>query len=274
MNTDARRHLAQSLRAAAMTLASTPYDPDNAEHRKEFADKLKGRLESSGFKLAEKRSRGEEDAYVFTHRKDPGLSIKVLTSSAGGQMREKGADAIRVLMLYTQQRHGEKKTIPIVPPTPASMKARGKDGKMGWVSIIKRMPGTPIDKLVDRVIERARYAYKIVNELERCSSCSAPMAFKKMTNKDPVKRYCAELCWTNKKSGSTLKASIPLPPGTTEEQQITALEALADRYGKRRDANDAVSYAAKVLAKKWPPLVRGAKAFAIAEWARGFAKLR
>ena len=188
-------------------------------------------------------------------------------------MRDKNTDAIRVMMFYQQRRHGDNKVIPIVPPTPPQMKARGKDAKRGYTSVIKRMPGTPIDKMVERVVERARYAYQIVNELERCRSCTAPMAFKKMKGNDPVKRYCAELCWTNKKSGSTLKASMPLPRGTTDEQQHAAVEALTESYQKNRNSNEAVSHAARVLTKMWPPLVRGAKAFAIAEWARGQARI-
>lgn len=191
-------NVAATLRAAASLLSATPYDPHNPEHRAEFATKLKHRLESAGFKLEDKRSRGEEDIYTFQHRKDPGLIVKVMTSSAGGKMREKAADAIRVMMFYQQRRHGDKKVIPIVPPTPPQMKAIGRDPKMGYAPIIKRMPGTPIDKLVERVVSRAREAYIIVNELERCNQCTAPMAFKKMKKGDPIKRYCAELCWTAK----------------------------------------------------------------------------
>ena len=95
-----------------------------------------------------------------------------------------------------------------------------------------------------------------------------------MAKGDPIKRYCAELCWTNKqKSGSTLKASMPLPVGVTDEQQTAVLNALAIGLQKTSNANAAVSFTAVTLAKMWPTLVRSNKAASIAEWARGQAGL-
>lgn len=161
--------------AAAALLGSTKlYDPSNPSDRKELATQIKARLESAGFKL-DPSSRGE-DVYLFQHRKDPGLHIKIYTSIYGGAARAKAADAIRVVMLYQQQRSEEKKVIP-----------------MGKMPIVKRSPKSTVETLVERVVDRAREAYKAINSVDRCSACQAPRATSKAG-----KKYCAELCWTHK----------------------------------------------------------------------------
>ena len=78
--------------------------------------------------------------------------------------------------LYQQQRADEKRIVP-----------------MGKMPIVKRSPKSTIETLVERVVSRARDAYKEVNNVERCSACQAPRATSKAG-----KGYCAELCWKNK----------------------------------------------------------------------------
>jgi hypothetical protein len=163
--------------AAAVLLGSTKlYDPSDPSDRMELARQLKQRLEAAGFKL-DPSGRGEEDVYEFIHRKDPGLKIKVYTSIYKGSTRAKAADAIRVVMLYQQQRTAEKKVVP-----------------MGKMPIVKRSPKSTIETLVERVVDRARDAYKEINNVERCTKCQAPRATSKAG-----KKYCAELCWLDHK---------------------------------------------------------------------------
>ena len=168
-----RNSVSSTLRAAAASLhGGKTYDPEDPSDRRELADRLKKRLEAAGFKLDTSRNSGE-DVYVFQHRKDPGLFLKLYTSVYRGTTRAKAQDAIRVTMLYQQQRTKEKTVIPL--------------GKM---PIVKRSPKSTIDQIVERVVDRARDAYKKINDVERCTKCQAPMAVSKLG-----KKYCAELCW-------------------------------------------------------------------------------
>lgn len=160
--------------AAALLGSAGPYNPDDPSDRMELAAQLKKRLEAAGFKLDP--GRNGEDVYVFQHRKDPGLHIKIYTSIYRGATRAKAKDAIRVVMLYQQQRNAEKKVIP-----------------MGKMPIVKRSTKSTIETIVERVVDRAREAYKTVNSVDRCKKCSAPMATSKAG-----KPYCAEVCWLDK----------------------------------------------------------------------------
>ena len=158
--------------AEAHLISANLYDPSDPEDRALLARTIERDLKKAGFKL-DPNSRGSEDVYIFRHRKDPGLYLKVYTSIAGGQVRAKAADAIRVIMLYDQQRNEDPKTIPI--------------GKM---PIIKRSPKSTIEQLAARVMDRARDGYTKMNKIDRCSKCRAPMALSKAK-----KPYCAETCW-------------------------------------------------------------------------------
>lgn len=151
--------------------ANELYDPSSLAHRKELAQRITEGLTKAGFKKDD-NARGE-DVFIFTHRKDPGLKLKVYTSIKNGQVRSKDADAIRVVMIYEQQRSKDRKVVPI--------------GKM---PIVKRSPKSTVDQLVKRVIDRARDGYVQMNKVKRCNKCKAPMA-KSKAKKD----YCAETCW-------------------------------------------------------------------------------
>ncbi len=157
--------------ARQLIQASELYDPYNIEHRKALAQGIEQGLKKAGFKKLENQ-RGE-DVYTFTHRKDPGLHLKVFTSIKDGQVRVKDADAIRVVMLYQQQRNKEKRVIPI--------------GKM---PIVKRSPKSTVETLVKRVIDRARDGYVKMNKVDRCEKCRAPKATAKSKQ-----QHCAERCW-------------------------------------------------------------------------------
>jgi putative addiction module killer protein len=180
--------------------AGTAYDPENPAHRTELAQKLTQKLGEIGFKLSGDRTRdpgreyggfkGKEDVYVFQHRKDPGLEVQVFTSvTAGGSVRAKGADAIRVCLVYKNKAKQQGTE---------SEEARQYD--LGSACRVYRTG--EIDNIVERTVERAREMYKAANLVERCQDCSSPMATSKQG-----KKFCSEVCWT-KRPGYKPKASV------------------------------------------------------------------
>lgn len=180
--------------------AGTAYDPENPAHRTELAQKLTQKLGEIGFKLSGDRTRdpgreyggfkGKEDVYVFQHRKDPGLEVQVFTSvTAGGSVRAKGADAIRVCLIYKNKAKQQGTE---------SEEARQYD--LGSACRVYRTG--EIDNIVERTVERAREMYKAANLVERCQDCSSPMATSKQG-----KKFCSEVCWT-KRPGYKPKASV------------------------------------------------------------------
>jgi len=171
--------------------AATKYNADDATSRTELATKLKERLGEAGFKLSEDRTRdpgrtysgfkGREEVFVFQHRKDPGLEVQVFTSIvSGGEVRSKGADAIRVCLVYKNKAKQEK-----------ADHAEAKQYDLGSECRVNRTGN--IDDIVDRTVERARDAYKRANDVDRCRDCSAPMALSKQG-----KHFCSEVCWTKR----------------------------------------------------------------------------
>jgi len=146
------------------------YDPEDRASRQELASLVTDRLKGAGFKLLPSHG---EDVYQFQHRKDPGLRVLVYTSIWNGEMRLKAKDAIRVVVLYDQKRNREKKTVPLHS-----------------LPIVKRSPKSTVQELVERVVDRARDAYRFANEVDRCHKCTAPIAISKAG-----KPYCAEICW-------------------------------------------------------------------------------
>ena len=187
--------------------AGTVYDPENPAHRIELAKKLTQKLGELGFKLSGDRTRdpgreyggvkGKEDVYVFQHRKDPGLEVQVFTSvTADGSVRAKGADAIRVCLIYKNKAKQQGTE---------SEEARQYD--LGSACRVHRTG--EIDNIVERTVERAREMYMAANLVERCQGCSSPMATSKQG-----KKYCGEVCWTKrpgyKPKASVVDAAVPL----------------------------------------------------------------
>ena len=187
--------------------AGTIYDPENAAHRKELGDKMTEKLGAIGFTLSGDRTldpgryygggfKGKEQVYVFKHRKDPGLEVQVFTSVLeSGSVRGKGADAIRVCLIYKNKAKQQN---------PESEEARQYD--LGSGCRVYRTGD--IDDIVGRTVERAREMYKLANAVERCNACQAPMATSKQG-----KKFCSEVCWTKR-------------PGYTK---ASAIEASADK---------------------------------------------
>ena len=216
-----RKAVARTLRATAARLdgclvlsAGVKYDPENPAHREELANKMKAKLGAAGFKLSTDRTldpgrqygggwKGKEEVWVFQHRKDPGLEVQVFTSiTQGGSVRSKGADAIRVCLIYKNK---AKQTGTENP------EARQYD--LGSECRVHRTGD--IDDIVERTVERARDAYKRANEVERCGKCSAPMAMSKAG-----KAFCSEVCWLPKKPGGGVGGSIS---GSVSGRSVLAL---------------------------------------------------
>lgn len=190
-----------------MLSAGVKYDPENPAHRKELADKMKEKLSAAGFKLSTDRTRdpgrrygqsgwkGKEEVWVFNHRKDPGLEVQVFTSiTDGGSVRSKGADAIRVCLVYKNKAKQQN---------PESEEAR----QYGLGSECRVHRTGDIDDIIERTVERARDAYKRANEVERCRHCGAPMATSKAG-----KKFCSEVCWTKKPGAAPAPAAQPGAP--------------------------------------------------------------
>jgi hypothetical protein len=194
MDALARVQIAKSLIVAARALerrmgmvfaSGEKYDGDNPEHRRALGQKLTEKLGEKGFKLSTERTRdhsrygGQEQVWVFNHRKDPGLEIRVFTSvTPSGQARETGADAIRVCLSYKNKAK---------QANPDSTEAREYD--LGGSCRVFRTGN--IDDIVERTVDRAREAYIKANEVARCPKCKAPMAISQRTNKP----FCSETCW-------------------------------------------------------------------------------
>ncbi len=198
--------------------AGTIYDPENPAHRKELGDKLTEKLGAIGFRLSDDRTRdpgrkyggfkGKEQVYVFKHRKDPGLEVQVFTSVLdSGSVRGKGADAIRVCLVYKNKAKQEN---------PEG--AEAKQFELGSGCRVYRTGD--IDDIVSRTVDRAREMYVEANKVDRCQYCQAPMALSKQG-----KKFCSEVCWT-KRPGYTPKAS--------------ALEAAADKPVARSRARSLI----------------------------------
>lgn len=163
------------------------FDPSSAAHRAALAAALRERLTAAGFHRTAERTRdpgrvyssgftGREEVYDLTHRKDPGLTVRVFSSIVGEGVRGRGADAIRVALVY---RNLDKR--------------RDPDAEGGRVYTLEDETrvfrvGT-IEAIVDRVIERCREAYQAANLVERCR-CGAVIATSRQN-----KRFCAETCW-------------------------------------------------------------------------------
>ena len=202
----AKLGISGSVRAGLMLSAGMKYDPENQAHRQELADKMKEKLGAAGFKLSTDRTRdpgrqygggfkGKEEVWVFQHRKDPGLEVQVFTSiTSGGEVRSKGADAIRVCLVYKNK---AKQT--------GTENPDAKQYDLGSECRVHRTGD--IDDIVERTVERARESYKKANEVERCRDCQAPMATSKAG-----KRFCSEVCWT-KKPGYQPKTSASSKAG-------------------------------------------------------------
>lgn len=190
-----REEVIHTLRAAAHALLQgMAYDPDSSAQRAELGEQLKSKLGALGFVPSERRSRdrrrgGRELILVFRHRKDPGLVVNVYTSiSDSGSVRSKGADAIRICTEYEtkalreDQEEGAFSTSKLVFQRPL--------GKDELAACMVQRRGASISDIVDRVVERARSAYRALNLVKRCRRCQAPVALSKQK-----KEYCTETCW-------------------------------------------------------------------------------
>ena len=198
MNENDRSQISHALRAAAKVL-SMAYNPADPRERKELADKLSRKLGEIGFVKSKSRTRdnsrkyrgeGTELILTFHHRRDPGLTINIFTSisNESGAVRGLGADAIRICTEYQTKAHRAEGG-PVVKNL--VFKRELKKNEIAKCTVQRY--GASVDAIVDRVVERARSAYRALNIVKRCNQCSAPMALSKRG-----KEYCAETCWIKK----------------------------------------------------------------------------
>jgi hypothetical protein len=146
------------------------YNPKSPADRKALAEKLEALFARSKFVKVSDGS--TEDVYEFAIPQIRGARIVVFSSIFNGAVRDLGADAIRVAVLY-----------------------RRKDGKDQSLSSETRVHRTgEINKIVARTYERMRSSYVALkdrhNNAMRCHSCGAPLFTSSKGNE-----VCAETCW-------------------------------------------------------------------------------
>lgn len=98
----------------------------------------------------------------------PDLRIMVYTTIVGESVRPVGADAIRVAVVYRRRDGGDQ-----------GVRKETRVHRTGETL-----------KIVDRMVERARSAWKVARTVERCTQCGAPLFTSKKGN-----RVCIEFCW-------------------------------------------------------------------------------
>lgn len=147
--------------------------------RKNLAREIAKTLESAGFTLIPSKvyvgthhGRVHEDAYVRAI--DEKRRVIVYTSISGGQIRPRGADAIRIL---SQRIGGDtERTAILVSETRVN-----RVGK--------------VEAICHRMLTRMRVVWGDTKALGDCPFCNAPMAKPKDKSKKP---YCAMRCWLRK----------------------------------------------------------------------------
>lgn len=111
---------------------------------------IRERVAAAGFRLLPGSSR-EEEVYERPHDKDDRYVIRVYTSILRGadEARDCGADAIRVVALFVDGKFNyPPKTVPI------------------FKAVRVHRTGS-VEKVLDRMIERAREAYMVCNQHRR-----------------------------------------------------------------------------------------------------------
>jgi hypothetical protein len=154
------------------------YDPTHPIDRQVLAREIEIALLKAGFIEewhgdAEGRDRDpgdwtKERTFYRGVEDVPDLRIVVYTTIVGDTVRLAGKDAIRVAVLY-----------------------RRKDGAEQGVSRETRVNRTGETlKIVERMVERARGAWKTARTVDRCPRCGAPTFKSKKGN-----TVCIELCF-------------------------------------------------------------------------------
>ena len=145
------------------------YNPADATDRRALATSMEAMLAKAKFAKLPATSPGAEDVYEFDcAARAPGCRIRVFTSIVNGEVREVGADAIRVAGVY-----------------------KTKDGKFRDLAKGPRINRTgEVEAISQRALERMRSALKTCMSCQRCPKCNAPMFKSKKKN-----MVCADVCW-------------------------------------------------------------------------------
>lgn len=152
---------------------SEPYDPDSAYSRAKLAARIIEALETAGFEK-DPRARGE-----LSYRRQvtskagalPSTFVFVYTTiplANQTEVRQLGKDAIRTCAVY---------------------RTEGKPGRPLAKQRRVFRTGT-IEAIVERMLERARVAWKDALTRPRCNQCGAPK-FRSRNDND----VCAAVCW-------------------------------------------------------------------------------
>lgn len=148
------------------------YDPASVSDRKTLAAALKAVLAKGG--LTPDAARSEREEEVWMRRASDKITLAVFTSIEGGAVREKAADAIRVVLFY-----------------------RRDDGQRRTLVDAKRVHRVgAIDDIVARVRARCVEVWEAGKRPPRCKRCSAPLVMSKNE-----RLVCIEACWARGGAG-------------------------------------------------------------------------
>ncbi len=146
------------------------YNPDSARSRSNLAFSIVEKLEACGFNAVTREKTNEA---IYSREVREGISVLVYTSvvptNGTIEVREVGADAIRVCAVYTN-REGKERGI-----------ARA-DKRVHRVGVT--------EEIVDRMHQRMRDVWRVAQSPCTCEKCGAPKFKSKKGNE-----VCADLCF-------------------------------------------------------------------------------
>lgn len=155
------------------------YNPLDAADRRALASAMEAMLAKAKFVKLPAKGPGTEDVYEFDcAARAPGCRIRVFTSIVNGEVREVGADAIRIAGVYLTKEDG----------SPRNLSDETRVNRTGDVTAI-----------AERALERMRSALKSCMACQRCPKCNATMFKSKKKN-----MVCADVCWAKNDAGRPL----------------------------------------------------------------------
>lgn len=156
---------------------TSAYDPQDPRARRALALAIQETLTKGGLKRDLKGARGDNEEEVWIRPANERITLVVFTSIVSpGVVREKGTDAIRVVLFYRRQRDGQRRTL--------------ADAKRVFRT------GT-VETIVERLKARCVEVWEAGKKPPLCPSCGAPLVTAKKTGK----LVCVEACFDGRLEG-------------------------------------------------------------------------
>lgn len=150
----------------------TEYDPNETFHRIALATHI--RATAMGLRFVPTERPGTKEVVMAREStRLPHVSMLLFTSIEGNEVREIGADSIKVCAVYTSPRDGQ---------------VRGliKEARVHRTGMIEEIPL----RIKSRIVEAA----SALNDVKLCPDCGAPIFIN-----GKGKPRCAEYCWSRGK---------------------------------------------------------------------------